>query len=259
MKKILGILALCATMVLADSISDDDHPVILHSENFYTYVLNPDTNQVLTENGWFIKFYAPWCGHCKKLAPVWDQLHVNNKSQLNVGKVDCTSDLAGSLCQQFGVRGYPTLIYFPPMGAPKPSTVDEQGNSVEVDSAFFKYSGMRSLESLEQFALQGGYLTSTDKAEEIPKQLTGMAYWTRKVQNMIQDIQMEIDGLFLHFGLDKYVPKTVRYVVVGSFFISPLLVLIALLCCCFDEEPPAVVKPRAADPVQKKQVLEKID
>ena len=71
---------------------------------------------------------------------------------------------------------------------------------------------------------------------------------------------MEVDGLFVHFGLDKYVPKTVRYVLVGSFFLSPLIVLIALLCCCFDDEPPRVVKPapRASDPVQKKQV-DKID
>ena len=77
---------------------------------------------------------------------------------------------------------------------------------------------------------------------------------------------MEIDSLFVHIGLDTYVPKAVRYLLVGGFFLSPLFVLIALLCCCFDDEP---VRPEPAkqvrqpgptsDPIQKKQVLEKID
>ena len=60
----------------------------------------------------FIKFYAPWCGHCQKLAPVWDELAANFKEDkvAKVGKVDCTQHQA--ICQQHEVRGYPTLAYF---------------------------------------------------------------------------------------------------------------------------------------------------
>ena len=64
--------------------------------------------------GAFIKFYAPWCGHCKKLAPAWDQLHgefEDNKDVL-IGDVDCTAEENKAICSQMGVRGFPTLKYF---------------------------------------------------------------------------------------------------------------------------------------------------
>ncbi|KAJ3315376.1 hypothetical protein HDU93_004647 [Gonapodya sp. JEL0774] len=39
---------------------------------------------------WFVEFFAPWCGHCQKLAPVWDELAVKLKGKVGVAKVDCT-------------------------------------------------------------------------------------------------------------------------------------------------------------------------
>ena len=55
--------------------------------------------------------YAPWCGHCKKLAPAWDELAREVQAEgINVGKVDCT--VYKSLCSSKGVRGYPTLLAF---------------------------------------------------------------------------------------------------------------------------------------------------
>jgi thiol-disulfide isomerase/thioredoxin len=60
----------------------------------------------------FVKFHAPWCGHCKALAPVWASLKAKHPAQ--VGSVDCTAQGGAGerLCANLGVNSYPTLKLF---------------------------------------------------------------------------------------------------------------------------------------------------
>ncbi|KAG9231405.1 hypothetical protein BJ875DRAFT_469651, partial [Amylocarpus encephaloides] len=64
----------------------------------------------MTQEPWFIKFYAPWCGHCQAMAPNWVQLAKEFKGKLNIGEVNC--DVESRLCKDAHLRGYPTILFF---------------------------------------------------------------------------------------------------------------------------------------------------
>lgn len=42
-----------------------------------------------TSDAWLIKFYAPWCGHCQRLAPTWVELAKQLRNEVNIGEVNC--------------------------------------------------------------------------------------------------------------------------------------------------------------------------
>ena len=64
----------------------------------------------MTQDPWFIKFYAPWCPHCQQLAPTWNQLGKAMQDSLNVGEVNC--DQESRLCKDVKAKAYPTILFF---------------------------------------------------------------------------------------------------------------------------------------------------
>lgn len=78
--------------------------IVLTDSNFDEIVFG-------SKDMWLVEFYAPWCGHCKSLAPEWNKAATKLKGQVKVAKVDATVET--SLAQRFGVKGYPTIKIFP--------------------------------------------------------------------------------------------------------------------------------------------------
>jgi len=78
---------------------------ILTPENFDSIVL--DENKDV-----FVEFFAPWCGHCKRLTPIWEKLAqiYHTEPGVVIGSVD--ADNYKDLGSKYGVSGFPTLIYF---------------------------------------------------------------------------------------------------------------------------------------------------
>ena len=82
-----------------------------------------------------VEFFAPWCGHCKNLAPIYEELATTfdfAKDKVSIAKVD--ADAEKELGRRFGVQGFPTLKWF-------------DGKSETPTD----YPGGRELESLSNF------------------------------------------------------------------------------------------------------------
>ncbi|KAJ3167779.1 protein disulfide isomerase (PDI) protein [Irineochytrium annulatum] len=95
--------------------SSRDAVITATPKNFKDVVLNTDSAVI-------VEFFAPWCGHCKNLAPEYKKAAEKLKGLGKVVAIDC--DDHKELCGQYGVNGFPTLKLF---GADKKNPSDYQG------------------------------------------------------------------------------------------------------------------------------------
>jgi len=129
----------------------DKNPVkILVGKNFAEVALSADKNVL-------VEFYAPWCGHCKQIAPIWDKLgeHFKDQTDVVIAKMDSTVNEV----DEVKIQSFPTLKWFP-----------KEGGIVD-------YSGGRTLEDLTKFVASGGKDMGAAEApeEEIPEEEEGNA------------------------------------------------------------------------------------
>ncbi|KAJ6319929.1 hypothetical protein OIU78_015345 [Salix suchowensis] len=125
-----GPCPLLQLLIAASALADD--VVVLTEDNF--------EKEVGRDRGALVEFYAPWCGHCKKLAPEYEKLgnSFRKANTVLIGKVDC--DEHKGVCSKYGVSGYPTIQWFP-KGSLEPK----------------KYEGPRTAEALTEYVnTEGG-------------------------------------------------------------------------------------------------------
>ena len=116
--------------------------IVLTDDNFDDMIFND-------ESMWLVAFYAPWCGHCKKLLPEWVSAATQLRGTIKLAKIDATENQ--KMAQRYQIQGYPTIKIFAP-GKGKDKAVEE-------------YQGPRDTAGIVQYALDKldkfGYVPET--------------------------------------------------------------------------------------------------
>lgn len=156
----LGLLAAAAIASASDAPSDVAQ---LNKDSFDAFVT--ENELVLAE------FFAPWCGHCKALAPEYEEAATSLKEKdIKLAKIDCTEEQ--DLCSKYGVQGYPTLKVF--RGLEKePEPYSGQRKAAAITSYMIKQAlpavSLLTADTFEDFKAADdvvviAYIDATDKA-----------------------------------------------------------------------------------------------
>ena len=87
---------------------------------------------------WAVEFYAPWCGHCQQLAPVWASAAEEMKGMIKFGAMDCDVAENRGVCGKFNVESFPTIY------------------AVQNGEPLKQYNGARDSESIATWAKELG-------------------------------------------------------------------------------------------------------
>ena len=92
----------------------------LTKETFLNKIFNYEKNKEWKFEGekpFIIDFYADWCGPCKVVAPVLEELSKDYDGKINVFKVDTEAEQ--ELASVFGIRSIPSFLFVPAKGQPQ--------------------------------------------------------------------------------------------------------------------------------------------
>ncbi|RHY13279.1 hypothetical protein DYB25_003806 [Aphanomyces astaci] len=180
------------------------HVVALTESDFASIAQDP-TKHVLVE------FYAPWCGHCKSLAPIWDKLGAVYAGDENVviAKVDATA--TGDLANKFGVSGYPTIKYFG-TGA---SDAEDYGFGRDLP-AFVEFLNEKAG---THRTVDGGLLPTAGRVESLDVVINAAGEFTKDTLNNVEKVVEGLEGDALKHG-NLYVKALKKVLAKGVAFVD---------------------------------------
>lgn len=160
---VLSLMLTCVMLIGAAFASD----IIVLTTDDFEHQTQASTGS--TTGDWLIKFYAPWCGHCKHMLPAYETLATELRGVINVAKVDVTANR--DIGRRFNISGFPTLRFL------------KHGMTYE-------YEGPRTVEDMKSFALEG-YKTSRSYKTPEPKGYMDelMDELQRFIRRALQDIR----------------------------------------------------------------------
>lgn len=122
-----------------------------HAHDFlgpHTLELTASNYEEQTSSGkvFLIAYFAPWCGHCKRLGPTWKDLGAKlaSNSNVRIAFVDCT--VHRDVCQKNDVKGYPTI------------------KAVHKNKEYKVYRGPREVSNLYDFVIEAAKELSTESS-----------------------------------------------------------------------------------------------
>ncbi|KAJ5218813.1 Protein disulfide-isomerase tigA [Penicillium cinerascens] len=139
-----------------------------------------------------VAFTAPWCGHCKTLAPIWETLANDFALENNIviAKVDAEAENARALAKEQGVTGYPTIKFFA-----KGSTEAEAYAGARSEEAFVEFLNSKTGSSR---SVGGGLNSKAGTVEALDKLVAEYAP-AQKFEKLAAEIKKVAKGL-----QDKY-------------------------------------------------------
>jgi len=123
--------------------------ILLNDENF-EHLTQASTGA--TTGDWLVKFYAPWCGHCKNMEGLYAEVADILDGEINVAKVDVTANR--DLGKRFDIKGFPTIKFI------------SRGQ-------VYNFEGRRTAPELVEFARGGYQIQSPAKVEPPGRGLWG--------------------------------------------------------------------------------------
>ena len=173
MKSLFKMPLVLICLILTSRIQSSVENWGLPEENDVTVLTDQNFDDFVASQEWvFVKFYAPWCGHCKTMAPMYSELALEMKFKDNgiaIAKLEATEQK--KVAEKFKLAGFPTLMLFN-RGFP----IDYKGGREKKDILAFIDAKMKvqlqRIDSVEEFEeLKGArlagvyYLESKDQKD----------------------------------------------------------------------------------------------